>query len=309
MTTLALFDFDGTLFRSPEKPEWWEGGWWGRKESLGPPCIPESPGSEWWVPSTVTAAHKAISAPGVHAVMLTGRPPPMRARVHELLKSVGLDFKATFFASGGTLPFKLKTIDTLITPEVTRVEVWEDRTEHLGAFSELLAAKKVEFKIHLVKAEPMPILCLPPQAKQADEKQAEVVVEAKPTGVMIHAAGGRLYAARHGSRLQVITSDLPESERGKGHGLAMYEALLKYAAENELEVTSDATVEAPAAYVWEALKRRGYPVKRDPAAELVEDPDATFWYVHGKPNAPVFQVGRQVKPKIGRIVFRYALSR
>ena len=28
-TELHLYDFDGTLFRSPDKPEGYDGGWWG----------------------------------------------------------------------------------------------------------------------------------------------------------------------------------------------------------------------------------------------------------------------------------------
>jgi hypothetical protein len=160
--TLHVFDFDGTLFRSPAKPEWWTQGWWGRLESLSPPCVPEKPDAEWWVASTVAAARKSISNPSVYAIMITGRPPKLRTRVQALLAEVGLRFDETHFSNGDdTLPFKLKTIAALLSETTKQVEMWEDRAEHVGAFDTFLKTKSVEFKIHHVSTTPMQIACSP----------------------------------------------------------------------------------------------------------------------------------------------------
>jgi len=90
---LAVFDFDGTLFRSPEAPIWAGKGWFVNVESLGPPCVPEKPEPNWWVSNTVSAARGAISDQNTWAVLITGRVDSIfRWRIPELLKAAGLNF-------------------------------------------------------------------------------------------------------------------------------------------------------------------------------------------------------------------------
>ena len=47
MPELHLYDFDGTLFRSPEEPKWWSDvskkNWWTSAPSLDEPCAPRQP--------------------------------------------------------------------------------------------------------------------------------------------------------------------------------------------------------------------------------------------------------------------------
>jgi hypothetical protein len=161
--TLAVFDFDGTLFRSPEKPDWWpEKGWWSKHESLGPPCVPEKPGADWWVPGTVEAAKKCIGDSETFAVLCTGRlAGKFHTRMFELLSHAGLRFDEVHLTpGGGTLPFKLKIIESLIgklKPE--KVEVWEDRSEHVGAFKSLCEQFGTESEIHLVSTKSHPLEC------------------------------------------------------------------------------------------------------------------------------------------------------
>ena len=57
----VIYDFDGTIFNSPDREAgelaYLEAtgnmfpfpGWWGRIESLMPPVIPEKPGPEWLI--------------------------------------------------------------------------------------------------------------------------------------------------------------------------------------------------------------------------------------------------------------------
>lgn len=85
--------------------------------------------------------------------------------------------------------------------------------------------------------------------------------------------------------LRINHADIPDpANRGKGHGVGMYESLLDYARQNNLGVTSDMTVEAPAVRIYEALKRRGYDVERNPGGGIFED-DGTHWN-----TSPVFTV-------------------
>lgn len=165
-TQLHIYDFDGTLFRSPAKPDWWTKGWWGRVESLAPPCVPEKPGAEWWVAGAVADAHRSNADPSVYSVMMTGRPTKLGPRVHELLSGAGLHFDELHYVgagAGGTLGAKLKMIDVLHQqlPDVKRVEMWEDRDEHLGPFESALKAKGFEAEVHHVRSTPMPLACGP----------------------------------------------------------------------------------------------------------------------------------------------------
>jgi hypothetical protein len=136
---LHLYDFDGTLFRSPYPPATWDGDWWNHVQSLVPPCVPDKPGSDWWVSSTVSQARRSISNPDVYAVLATGRPDQsgLRYRVPELLRGVGLNFDEVHLAPPkGTLAFKKGLISKLLRryPIIDTVRIWEDRKSHLPEF-------------------------------------------------------------------------------------------------------------------------------------------------------------------------------
>lgn len=141
MAELHLYDFDGTLFRSPFAPTVWEGGWWNDVRSLAPPCVPQRPGSKWWISSTVSQAKRSISNPDVYAVLATGRPARsgLRYRVPELLKGAGLRFDEVHLAPpSGTLAFKKGIISKLLRryPFIHTVRIWDDRRSHLPEFRE-----------------------------------------------------------------------------------------------------------------------------------------------------------------------------
>ena len=71
--------------------------------------------------------------------------------------------------------------------------------------------------------------------------------------------------------------------KGKGLGLAMYEAMAAYAANRGLMLASDTLVSAEAAHVWQALMRRGWRVVKHADAALDEDGEWTA-------NCPVFRI-------------------
>ena len=142
MAELHVYDFDGTLFRSPDKPDWWEkgtGSWVYNPASLDVPCVPTRPGGDFWIGSTVADAKKSISRPDVYAILVTGRGDKSfaRYRVPELLKQKGLSFDEVHLSPGGsTKSFKIQVINRILGrfPDIDRVDIWEDDLPNLKAY-------------------------------------------------------------------------------------------------------------------------------------------------------------------------------
>ena len=163
---LHLFDFDGTLFRSPDPPEWWPwpGGtkWWSWEESLTEPCVPERPGREWWNGPIVQQAKKSIKDQNVYAMLATGRIDAVfRWRVPELLKLAGLSFDEVHMSPGGaTLTFKTNLVKRILRrhPAIGAVHIWDDRKEHLRGFEAALAPF-VSVSLHPVSVKAKPAEC------------------------------------------------------------------------------------------------------------------------------------------------------
>jgi hypothetical protein len=165
---LHVFDFDGTLFKSPHQPKWWpRKGWWGLTASLYPPCVPEKPSSKWWVGSTVSAAKRSISNSDVWAVLMTGRiEGRFRFRVSQLLKQRGLNFDDVYLNPGGTTStVKKKYIFQLLNrhPDIDAVHIWEDR--HMSVYVSFIkkyakaTGRSIEVFPHNVKDHPYPTAC------------------------------------------------------------------------------------------------------------------------------------------------------
>jgi len=155
MAELHLYDFDGTLFRSPFAPAVWDGDWWSDVRSLIPPCVPQRPGSEWWINKTVSSAQRSIADSNVFAVLTTGRPANsgLRFRVPELLKDKGLRFDEVHLAPpAGTLAFKKGVLSKLLRryPFIDTVRIWDDRRSHLPEFMDTAVQEGIDpSKVHL----------------------------------------------------------------------------------------------------------------------------------------------------------------
>ncbi len=79
------------------------------------------------------------------------------------------------------------------------------------------------------------------------------------------------------------------AKRGQGEGVGIYSDAINEARSRGVKnFLSDNTVEPDAVRVWDSLKRRGLPVKRDPAARFVDDKKGGFWTVDG--DGPVFSL-------------------
>ena len=164
---LHVYDFDGTLFRSPYEPEVWSGDWWSDIRSLTEPCVPDRPGSDWWIPSTLQDAKQSISDPDTYAILMTGRPDAsaFRFRIPELLKQQGLNFDAVYLTDNpSTITFKKRVIQKLLAryPFIDTVRIWDDRRSHLPEFIEAIEAMGIPREnIHttFVRAQPKEPLC------------------------------------------------------------------------------------------------------------------------------------------------------
>jgi hypothetical protein len=165
ITKVYMFDFDGTLFNSPRKPTWWQfKGWWSNPNSLSFPCIPKNPGNEWWNPSVVAAAKKAISDPQGTTVLCTGR---IKHRFTEivtsLVKDKGLKFDRLHFNPGDdTLPYKIGVIKRLKEdyPFATEIAIYDDRHNHLEKMADF--AKEIGFDVvnpHPIRENSQEVSC------------------------------------------------------------------------------------------------------------------------------------------------------
>jgi hypothetical protein len=150
---LSIFDFDGTLFASPDRPDWWPlPGYWSRPESLSPPYVPARPGPDWWSGAVVSAARRAMS--DGYTVLLTGRHQRVGHRIKDLLHGEGLRFDDYFFSPGDedTLPFKSRVIVDLVERiEPEQVILWDDREEHVKGLEAQLKALGVPWVFRRVQ--------------------------------------------------------------------------------------------------------------------------------------------------------------
>ncbi len=150
---IHVFDFDGTLFNSPLKPEGWKGGWWGRDHSLLPPFVPNHHELKDKAPHLLNkkvaeAYLESKACKDIHTVMMTGRHWGLRRHVMNILRAFELCTKedcdslvessdSFIFISGNrTLEGKLEKLTHLFGKheEVDWIEMWEDRQEHIPHF-------------------------------------------------------------------------------------------------------------------------------------------------------------------------------
>lgn len=148
---LSIFDFDGTLFRSPAKPALWKGGWWGKPESLNPPCVPQVPDSDWWISDVVGKAKEYQSNPRAITVMMTGRgAEAFSSRIDELLSGVGLNFDQVLLSdSYDTVAFKSGEIRKILeqTPSIKEVDIYDDRGSYIEQYKAVISEINPEIKV------------------------------------------------------------------------------------------------------------------------------------------------------------------
>lgn len=155
---LYIFDFDGTLFRSPLPKKDYEKEseeWWSDPESLGASTVGQKPEPEMWHEDTVKAMQDAIAEPDSYVVVMTGRNNVLQDRIQEILDSAGLkpDELITNPKIGDTTGYKRQEMQYLLRqfPNVREVEFWEDRKADLKGYERLGEELGVRFTPKLVK--------------------------------------------------------------------------------------------------------------------------------------------------------------
>lgn len=153
--SLCVFDFDGTLFKSPEKPDSEGNSWWLFAKSLDMPATPHVPGNEWWYNKTVDLALEKIKDPNTYCIMLTGRSERfLEKRINELLLQKKMLFDEVGLNDSGeeSENFKIARINEIIKslPKLQKLEMWEDQKDLANKYSEEFSNKPYKFVIHII---------------------------------------------------------------------------------------------------------------------------------------------------------------
>ena len=171
LTRLVMFDFDGTLFRGAEfTPEWWADpapfSWGSSPISMGPPCVPQVPGPEYWNTGVVRALRQANADPSTYTLLITGRVKAHLPRVRELLKQQGVSPNVLYFNPGvSAVSFKKKVLGQILggLPDVETVEIWEN--ENLSTYKKFVESvgahlgRNIEVILHPVRDRDLPYQC------------------------------------------------------------------------------------------------------------------------------------------------------
>ncbi|MEO1306895.1 MAG: hypothetical protein AAFV38_02925, partial [Pseudomonadota bacterium] len=90
-------------------------------------------------------------------------------------------------------------------------------------------------------------------------------IEVKVTDTQFKASSpkGEVNAYQKEDAIQISSTFVEEAERGKGHGVELYEAMAQEAFKDGRPLLSDRSVTPDAANAWQALARRGYDVWAD----------------------------------------------
>ena len=122
------------------------------------------------------------------------------------------------------------------------------------------------------------------RTEQTDARQTNVTLEGKRGDV-----AGEVVLKHRGDAMQVINANVDDGMRGAGHGVRMYEEAVKKAHSEGKRLVSDTSVSENAARVYEALKRRGHDVHRNPNVET-EDSPRYGKVLRSTDSRPVFEV-------------------
>lgn len=200
-TQLHIFDFDGTLVNTPlDTPEnrrkyekdkgipWiidkklsaklsakhrkhigMRRGWYGRRETLEPPLVPDPTPKDFFVPKVCDEFRASKANEDAITLLMTGRHAGIMAQVLRIcgdgklidvkkkgvkqgklyVDCVDANVQCLFMGQNGpdpqgtkpneTLPWKFWIIEQYerVFPDLEKIEIWEDRSEHVIAFREL----------------------------------------------------------------------------------------------------------------------------------------------------------------------------
>jgi hypothetical protein len=108
------------------------------------------------IESTVSDYKKEMSNPDTMVIMLTGRLPHQSEQIEELLALHNINFDEYHYKSNGdTLTSKINTIKSLLHrhPNVTEIEMWEDREPHALSFEQWGKDNNINLNVNLVGSD------------------------------------------------------------------------------------------------------------------------------------------------------------
>jgi len=140
-TKLSVFDFDGTLFRSPERPKDFKGNWWSNKVSLKKPYVDDVADDSLWINQVVKAAKQELSKEDTLTIFMTGRIEQMfKNRIIELLSQKGLKFDHYKFGEFGVeaAETKIAEMQKILKkyPSIKKIEMWEDYEDNIILYNQ-----------------------------------------------------------------------------------------------------------------------------------------------------------------------------
>ncbi len=147
ITRIAFYDFDGTLFRSPDSPKGWDPAkWFTSIDSLSPPYVPEMPSNKWWVAPVVAHMKKDIKDLSCFTTVITGRERhTYEDRVVGLLASKGITPDIIYLREEvNKRLFKKNCLGELLKmfPNVQSIRGWEDNSDDLAEFKTFVESQK-----------------------------------------------------------------------------------------------------------------------------------------------------------------------
>ncbi len=161
MEKIFVFDFDGTLFNTPEPErgkvifkqktgiDWPYRGWWSKKESLDTKIFDIKP-IDWVYRKYLESLHEEN-----HVILATGRMEELRNQVNKILVDNNTLFDKVYLNPGmDTFVFKVRVFDSLIekhSPE--EFTIYDDRDAHLVKFKEWSETKNININIIDVKTK------------------------------------------------------------------------------------------------------------------------------------------------------------
>jgi hypothetical protein len=164
-TVINIFDFDGTIFNSPNPSrELWDNKMYGKLMST-----PKQGGYGWYqntltledkyiVNSTfnedvLSDIRKSMESPNTITVLLTGRTTAYSNIVQAIVMRAGLEFDEFGFKPLGervtTFNFKTDFIKELVEKyDASEVNLWDDRIKHVIRFREWLDLSDINGEVH-----------------------------------------------------------------------------------------------------------------------------------------------------------------
>ncbi|EGC30975.1 hypothetical protein DICPUDRAFT_157215 [Dictyostelium purpureum] len=188
MKSLYIFDFDGTIFKSPEpNPALWTSqvigkiksmpsenngfGWFQDTITLDEPYVPASPSEDWFNMNVLNDALNSYKDQNNVVCLLTGRTTLYSNIIDRILKSANLNFhhkglkpiNIPNVQRESTFDFKkrfiLNLINSVYSNQIKEVIVYEDRIGHVELFENFLSTlKSITYKVIHINESPKYLL-------------------------------------------------------------------------------------------------------------------------------------------------------